>query len=67
MKPPRYNKEDYPPMSKTEFLYFGQCLKENWDLYLDEPYLRYYWGYEYVRIIMKRDPIIMDIFEDENP
>ena len=51
-------------MSKDEFLYFGKCLKENWDLYLDEPYLRYYWCYEYVRMFMNWSPNILDLLED---
>ena len=64
MKLPPYNETDYPPMSKDEFLYFGKCLQENWDLYLDEPYLRYYWCYEYVRIFMNWSPDILDLLED---
>ena len=47
-------------MSKDEFLYFGKCLQENWQLYINDKYLREYWGYEYVRIIMKMNPKILD-------
>ena len=47
-------------MSKDEFLHFSKCLEENWDLYIDEPYLRNYWGYEYVRIMMKLNPSQLD-------
>jgi len=56
----RYSKSHYPPMSKDEFLYFGKCLQENWQLYINDKYLREYWGYEYVRIIMKMNPKILD-------
>lgn len=63
MKLPPYNETDYPPMSKDEFLYFGKCLQENWDLYLDEPYLRYYWCYEYVRMFMNWSPDNLDLLE----
>ena len=56
----RYNEKDYPPMSKDEFLYFAKCLQENWDLYLDQPYLRWYWGYEHLRLCTDMHPSELD-------
>ena len=55
-----YSEELYPPMSLEEYKFFAEVLRENWQLYINQPYLRYYWGYEYVRLIMELNPSILD-------
>ena len=59
----RYSKSHYPPMNKKEFIHFTECLKENWELYINDKYLREYCGYEYVRIIMKMNPTNKELFK----
>lgn len=59
-----YSEELYPPMNLEEYKFFAKVLRENWDLYLEEPYLRYYWCYEYVRMFMNWSPDILDLIDE---
>ena len=56
----KYSEEEFPPMSMEEWLHFSEVLKENWDLYLDQPYLRWYWGYEHLRLCTDMHPSELD-------
>ena len=47
-------------MSLEEYKFFAEVLRDNWQLYINQPYLRHYWGYEYVRLIMELNPSILD-------
>ena len=47
-------------MSMEEWLHFSEVLKENWDLYQDQPYLRWYWGYEHLRLCTDMHPSELD-------
>ena len=51
-------------MNLEEYKFFAKVLRENWDLYLEEPYLRYYWCYEYVRMFMNWSPDILDLIDE---
>ena len=58
-----YCPEKYPPLSREEFFYFSDLLKEFADLYQGNKYICEYISYEYIRHIMKKDPKILDNFE----
>ena len=47
-------------MNLEEYKFFAEVLRDNWQLYINQPYLRHYWGYEYVRLIMELNPAILD-------
>ena len=49
--------------SSAPFLIFDndvRYLGSQLELYINDKYLREYWGYEYIRIIMKKNPKILD-------
>tara|TARA_R100001440_G_scaffold7418_1_gene14547 strand:+ start:742 stop:936 length:195 start_codon:yes stop_codon:yes gene_type:complete len=61
-----YCPEKYPPLSKEEFHFFSELIREFADLYQGNKYLSSYIAYEYVRHVMGKDPKVLDYFEEND-